>query len=132
MVSEHDLTFTEMASGLFSEDDDSDRDAAAPDGASGGVFAAKQRRCRAKKDAAKEERRKAQARALAEKRALKAQRRDVDAVRQLQRGIEAEAEQQELRRLRREVRRPWLLLDSACACPPCCAARCAAAQSRAC
>lgn len=103
-VDERDLAFTEMASGLFSEDDDSDHDAtAALEGTGGGAAAVKPRRCKAKKDAAKEERRKAQAKALAEKRALKAQRRDVDAARQLQRDIEEDSAQQELRRQRREV-----------------------------
>ena len=96
----------EMACGLFSDHSDDEATTTGPGLPS--EEAASRSKPKTKKDRAREARRKAQEHVLAEKQALKAQRRNVDNSKQLNAEIDKQEQQKTLRRQRREVRL-WLL-----------------------
>ena len=94
----------EMACGLLS---DSDADAGIEATAATAVGTQELsvlKAAKTKKDRAREARRKAHEKALADKRALKEQRRNVDNCKQLAAEIEDQEKEQEMRRLRLQVR----------------------------
>jgi hypothetical protein len=103
-----DIHASEMASGLFSEDDGNDGSGDEHGEAAGsGMWDAKdalnQKPAKTKNDRARQARRKAHEKAMAEKAALKTLRRHVDNSKQLQEEIDAEAAFYEKRRQRRQV-----------------------------
>lgn len=112
-VAQEDLAFSEMACGLFSEDDDEDRlhdEDILP--AERALLQKRQKR-KAKPDSARELHKRLQQQALEAKKELKAQRRDVDNAKKLIQEIEGE-EQEQLHHLRRrQVRTATLFPESA-------------------
>jgi hypothetical protein len=101
-VAEEDLEFTEMACGLFSDDEDSigEPQNDAGDASAPPMVARKQQKRRAKCDSTREQHKKRQEQALQAKRELKAQRRDADNAKMLVEEIEVE-EEGRLRHIRR-------------------------------